>query len=173
MKNWTLILALSAQIAYGQSISESEIMMQVDKIDSIKRDSGFVYTFYPNMSACGGAVEGYFQNGTLSLIESTYNAELGYSSKIVYYKDDSIIRIVYHEHHADWETYDNNYPNDQYKWNPSKMTYTDERYTLNFADKPILYKMKDNTWIEIKINQELVDELIGCAGEMKRLLVEE
>jgi hypothetical protein len=47
--------------------------------------------FYPNMSALGGAVYGYYANKKLVLIKTQFNAEAGYHSINFYILNDALV----------------------------------------------------------------------------------
>ena len=79
-------------------------------IDRLKTENELIKVFYPNMSACGGGLYGYYQGDNLILISSNYGAELGYSSKTVYLKEDKIVKIMYCEHYAEWVKYEEKFP---------------------------------------------------------------
>lgn len=72
-------------------------------------------------------------NDTLQTIETIENAELGFTKKIYSIDEDKIISIKYVGHHAEWGKYQEKYPKEEYEWNPSKMTYFDTSFTVNYA----------------------------------------
>ena len=124
------------------------------------------------MSACGGGLYGYYHDQKLVLIDATYRAELGFSSRTIYVKDSLFVKIVYREHFAEWEKYDQKYPSDKYKWNPEKMTYTDTLYTISLGSPIDFTKRAAGKVVSRQVNQELIDELICCGKEMRRELAE-
>lgn len=124
------------------------------------------------MSACGGGLYGYYHDQKLVLIDATYRAELGFSSRTIYVKDSLFVKIVYREHFAEWEKYDQKYPSDKYKWNPEKMTYTDTLYTISLGSPIDFTKWAAGKVVSRKVNQELIDELICCGKEMRKELAE-
>ena len=81
MKYLTFILIIFSQLTFGQTKTKPEIDDYVKIIDSLISNNKLIKVFYPNMSACGGGLFGYYQNGELVLIDATYQAELGFSSK--------------------------------------------------------------------------------------------
>lgn len=161
-----------AQLANGQNLTISEIDSFTKIIDKHKAENKLIKVFYPNMSACGGGVDGYYQNGDLVLIDSKYQAELGYSSRIVYLKNNVILKIIYREYFAEWGKYAKNYPSDKYEWNPSKMTYTDTLYTIKFSTPTNYVKSSKQKIISKKPNQDLIKNLVSCGHEMKKELQE-
>jgi hypothetical protein len=165
MKKSILFFILLAQLSWGQTMSKRQLDAHVKLIDSLKCENICTKVVYPNMSACGGAVEGYFRDGKLLLIESTFRAEFGYSSKNVYYKNDTIIKIIYQEHNPNWETYSA----DQ----EDTMTYTDQFYVINFTTKPVFYTKKGKRWVKRKINRALVNQLVSCINQMKSSLAQQ
>lgn len=127
------------------------------------------------MSACGGGLDGYYSNKKLVLINATYQAELGFSSRAFYFKNDSIVRIIYREHFAEWEKYEQNYPSDKYEFDASRMTYSDTLYTITMT-KPIVFnKQSNDTLISNLIDKKsetLIEQLLKCGQEMKQELNE-
>lgn len=156
-----------------------------DKIKPIKKNStkeakpiakknkvvGTKY-FYPNMSACGGAVYGIYKNEQLIRIESTFASEFGYSSKNVDFKNDKIHKITYHEHFAEYEKYKNKYPNDE-EFDPLKMTFSDTVFVFEITKKISFKKYARSKQINAKLDQNLFQELLNCAESMRNELLTE
>ena len=128
--------------------------------------------FYPNMSHCGGALYGIYKYNELVRIESTYGAEMGFSSKNIDFESGEVVRINYREHFAEWSKYSEKYPNDD-EIDPKKMTYSDTLYVLEFGKKRSFKKYAGKKLIASTINKEVVDRLIKCVDTMKSELASE
>ena len=137
------------------------------EIDSLLDNGILTKKFYPNMSACGGGLFGYYYNNELKLIDSKYQAELGYSSKKIYWAGDQILKIKYREYFAEWGKYEKNYPPEKIEYDPSKMTYSDTIYEITLGDKYEFKKMADNKLISTKTDSTLIEKLTDCGKRMK------
>lgn len=157
---------------FGQTLRTTDIEVYTRKVDELKAEKKLEEKFYPDMSACGGGLYGYYHDQKLVLIDATYRAELGFSSRTIYLKDTSFVKIVYREHFAEWGKYDQKYPSDKYKWDPKKMTYTDTLYTISLSSPIGFTKRAGGKVISRQVNQELIDQLIRCGKEMRRELAE-
>lgn len=119
---------------------DSNAFFVIDSINS--NDSLRVYD-YQNLTAWGGLTLKYL-NGKLQSIETIQNAELGFTKKSFLIDNYEIIKVTYDGHHAEWEKYQEKYPEEEFEWNPSKMTYLDTSffvdYTLNTNSKSNLEK---------------------------------
>jgi hypothetical protein len=153
-------------------LTEPEIEKFTKTIDMLKTENKLEKISYPDMSACGGGLDGYFLDKKLVLIEATYQAELGYSSKTLYVDHDVFVKIIYREHFAEWGKYESEYPSDKYEFNANKMTYSDILYTITFATPMVFEKQTGNKIIRNEINQTLIDDLVNCGQEMKKELNE-
>lgn len=167
-----VILILFTKISFGQTWTKDEIEDYCSKIDKLKSENDLVKVLYPNMSACGGGLYGYYQGNELILISSTYSAELGYSSKTVYFKDDKAVKIIYREHFAEWGKYEEKYPSDKYEWNPDKMTYSDTLYSISFSSPILFEKSSYEKFLDNQIDYELIKRLTDCTTEMRNELGE-
>lgn len=107
--------------------SQNQIDSLTKEMDRLLERQLLTKYFYPNMSGCGGGLYGYYKDSTLLIIDATYQAELGFSSRKMYWHNGSIIKINYREHFAEWAKYEVKYPSDKFKWDPSKMTYADTK----------------------------------------------
>lgn len=125
---------------------------------------------YPNMSLCGGRLDGYFKDSTLFVIDAIYQAELGYLSHKMYWYKNDLIKIVYHEHYAEWEKYKEDYPSDKFEWAPNKMTYTDTIYYITLGKECLLQKVADGKVISENPDTALLNKLIDCGFTMKNEL---
>jgi hypothetical protein len=174
MKKLIYILTFLTSLVYGQTttLTEPEIEKYAKTIENLKAENKLEKIFYPNMSACGGGLYGYYLDNKLVLIDATYQAELGYSSRILYINQDNFVKIIYREHFAEWEKYEQKYPSDKYEFNEKKMTYSDTLYKITLATPTVFKKQAGNKTISIEINQTLIDELLHCGREMKEELNE-
>ncbi|MBI1221607.1 MAG: hypothetical protein GC180_03300 [Bacteroidetes bacterium] len=172
--NLNLLILFLTHMASTQTtpLSETEIERYVQWVDQLKVEHQLDRISYPNMSGCGGAVDGYYFNQKLVLIESIYNAELGFSSRKYYLEQDSFVKIIYHEHFADWDRYQADYPPDKFDFDASKMTYTDTLYSIFLAHPAVFYKTAGNHLISKNPEQPLLDRLLSCGQEMKNELHE-
>jgi hypothetical protein len=129
--------------------------------------------FYPQMSFCGGSLEGLYSNDALIRIESTYGYDMGYSEKNIDFKKGRITKIEYREHYADWETYNQRYGDEEGDIDASKMTYVDTLYILKF--EPIrqftIYSGKKR--VQQQVSKELLDRLLDCTATMQKELTTE
>jgi hypothetical protein len=139
----------------------------IAEIDSLFNNGILAKKFYPNMSACGGGLFGFYYNDKLKLIDSKYQAELGYSSKKIYWNGDQILKIKYREYFAEWGKYEKNYPPEKIEYDPSKMTYSDTIYEITFGDKFEFKKMTDNKLVSTKTDSTLIKKLTDCGKRMK------
>ena len=81
MRLTILILIFFTQISFGQTWTKDETEDYCSNIDRLKTENKLIKVFYPDMSACGGGLYGYYQGDKLILISSNYGAESGFSSK--------------------------------------------------------------------------------------------
>jgi hypothetical protein len=143
-----------------------EIEKYVKSVDKLRAENRLVKISYPNMSGCGGGVDGYFLNESLVLIDATYGAELGFSSRIIYIKQDKFLKIVYREHFAEWGKYQAKYPSDKFEYDPTKMTYTDTVYSITLTNPTVFHKNAGNKIISVKLDQPLLEKLLNCGQQM-------
>jgi len=174
MKNIIYILLFLTNLTFGQTIklTETEIEKYVNSVDKLRAENKLVKIFYPNMSGCGGGVDGYYLNKNLVLIDATYNAELGFSSRTIYIDLDKFLKVIYREHFAEWGKYEEKYPHDKFEDDPSKMTYTDTVYSITLTTPTIFHKKAVNKIISDKLDQSLLDKLLSCGQQMKLELQE-
>ncbi len=125
--------------------------------------------FYPNMSGCGGALYGLYDGEKLVRIESTYGAEFGYSKKNIEFVDGLPVKIEYIEHFAQYEKYNEAYPDEEYI-DPDKLTYEDKRYLLTLSNEVTAVKYIDGNIVDYELSEELKERLLYCARQMKEQL---
>lgn len=171
MKILLPFLLFFSQLSFAQQLTQKEIHQYVKTIDSLRTKNKLVKVDYPNMHYCGGGVDGYYQSGKLVLLDATYQAELGFSRRVLYLKDEVFVRIHFQQHPANWEQYEQDYPNDRYTWDPSKMTYSDTSYSITLSSPIKFNKMVGNTG-SMTIDTMLIHNLIACGNEMRIALEE-
>ncbi len=169
MKHLIYILTvLSTNLAFGQIREFGDYLMTIHQL---KAENKLIKVSYPNMSSCGGAVDGYYLDKNLVQISAQYNAELGFTKQEVFFNNDTILRIDYKQNIAEWGKYDQNYPADKYDWDPDKMTYTDTSYIIMFSDPIIFIKWgREQKIVKREVEQKIVNQLRSCAQEMKQEL---
>lgn len=169
MKNIIYILTLLSNFTCGKvvKLTEPEIEKYAMSIDKLRTENKLVKISYPNMSGCGGGLNGYYLNKKLVLIDATYKAELGFSSKIFYIDQDKFLKVIYQKHSAEWGKYEQEYPSDKFEYDPTKMTYSDTVYLITLTNPTIFHKKSDNKIISTKLDQSLLDRLLSCGQEME------
>lgn len=174
MKNLIYILLFITNLTFGQTVkhTEPEIEKYAKSIDKLKEENKLVKISYPNMSGCGGGVDGYYLNKNLVLIDATYNAELGFSSRIIYIDQDKFLKVIYREHFAEWGKYEEKYPHDKFEYDPTKMTYTDTVYSIILSNPTIFHKKSGSKIISKKLDQPLLDKVFSCGQQMRLELQE-
>ena len=143
------------------------------EIDSLYDNEILSKKSYPNMSACGGGLYGFYYNDELKLIDSKYQGESGYSSKKIYWYGNQILKIKYREYFAEWGKYEKKYPPEKVEYDPSKMTYSDTIYEITFREKYEFKKMASNKLVSTKTDSTLIEKLIDCGKRMKTELESE
>jgi hypothetical protein len=169
MKNIVYILILLTNFTFGQTVemTEPEIENYAKSIDKLKAANKLVKTFYPNMSSCGGGLNGYYLNNKLVLIDATNAAELGFSSRTIYIDQDKFLKVVYWKHLPEWEKYEKNYPSEKFEYDPTKMTYTDTVHSILLTSQTVFQKKVGNEIISNKPDNFLLEELLNCGQQMK------
>ncbi|AUC15882.1 hypothetical protein BTO06_12290 [Tenacibaculum sp. SZ-18] len=137
------------------------------EIDSLFDNGILTKKFYPNMSVCGGGLYGFYYNDELKLIDSKYGAELGFSSKKIYWNGNKILRIKYREYFPEDGKYLKKYPLEKYEYDPSKMTYSDTIYETTFMNKYEFNKIADSKVVSTIIDSSLMKRLTDCGKRMK------
>jgi len=174
MKNIVYILLFLTNLTFGQTIklTETEIEKYAKSVDKLRAENKLVKVFYPNMSGCGGGLYGYYLNKNLVLIDATYSAELGYSSRTIYIDQVKFLKVIYREHFAEWGKYEEKYPHDKFEYDPTKMTYTDTVYSITLTNPTVFQKRAGNKIISNNLDQSLLDRLLSCGQQMELELQE-
>lgn len=125
---------------------------------------------YPQMSYCGGSLEGIYSNDALIRIESTYGYDMGYSEKNIDFEDGRITKIEYRQHYADWEKYNECFGAEEGDIDPSKMTYFDTLYILKFKPKREFTIYSGKKKVHGEVSKEVIQGLFDCAATMQKEL---
>jgi hypothetical protein len=125
---------------------------------------------YPQMSYCGGSLEGIYSNDVLIRIESTYGYDMGYSEQNIDFQDGCITKIEYRQHYADWEKYNDRYGTEEGDIDPSKMTYFDTLYILRFKPKRQFTIYSGKKKVHGEVSKELIQSLFDCTATMQKEL---
>lgn len=152
------------------NINTEQIDDLVHQLDQLFEKRLLKKYFYPNMSKCGGGLYGYYQDSLLTIIDATYQGELGFSSRRMYWKGGEIVKIIYREYFPEWDKYEEKYPANKYAWDASNMTYTDTIYHIILGDVYAMQKMAGDKLISVKLDSALIRRLIDCGYEMKNEL---
>jgi hypothetical protein len=144
-----------------------------DKTHSSEQDpkKGKLERFkYPQMSFCGGSLDGIYLNNKLIRIESTYGYDMGYSEKNIDFEDGRIAKIEYRQHDADWEKYNERYGEEEGDIDPRKMTYFDTLYILKFQPKREFSIYAGKKEVQGVVSKELIQRLLDCTATMQKEL---
>ncbi|MCB9334921.1 MAG: hypothetical protein H6586_02155 [Flavobacteriales bacterium] len=167
MKNLLIILFIGIlQIGFGQNLDRAYIDTYQNYVDSLFNKGVLTKRQYPNMSGCGGSLKGYYLDSHLVFIKSTYNAEAGYTSKNIYIENDNALKIIYHQHSAQWEKHHQEYPKESEIGNYENMTYTDTTYNLYLIENPVMFKYAKAKLINDDFDKSLYNVLIHCYKSM-------
>ena len=158
------------QIENDQRPGQNQIESLAKETDRLIEQKLLIKYSYSHMSGCGGGLYGYYKDSIMLMTDATYKAELGFSSRKIYWHDGNIIKIIYREHFAEWAKYEENYPPDKYEWDPNKMTYTDTVYQITLGKKYQMQKMAVGELISEKSDPNLINRLIDCGLEMRQEL---
>lgn len=151
----------ASKLAFGATeMTASEIDNYVSSISRLKKENKLDSILYPNMTVWGSLI-GYYFNEELVLIETQYNAELGFSSQAFYLKQASVLKIVLHEHFAEWKKHED-----------TKMTYSDTVYSITFTNPIMSEKLVNNISTQIETNSTLNKNLIKDVEMMIKILNE-
>ena len=151
----------------NQSQKSELTQFTTSEIDSLNVNGLLTKKSFLDMSDCGGGLDGFYYQNELKLIDSKYKAELGYSSKKIYWNGNKILKIKYREYFAEWGKYEEKYPPKKIEYDPSKMTYSDTIYEITFGDKYVFKKIANEKLISKKVDSTLIDKLIDCGKLMK------
>jgi hypothetical protein len=149
----------------------------IKKIDSYKLNIDNKLTskkltekFYPNMSALGGAVYGYYADKKLVLIKTQFNAEAGYHSIDFYILNDTLVYAF--EKQRQIKEPDNKDDYDAYI-----KKYSDKKGNIDFSKIPLsvcadnVYYLVDNHIIQSQMKSfgkktKLMEDVIADKNSM-------
>jgi len=178
----TLILLLSCNQG-NKSASDNEerieivaenkaeyLVLNVLEVDSLMRKGLLTKKAYPNMSSCGGSLNGYYYRKQLVFMDATYRGELGYTRKKMYLTGTDFSKILYQEHFPEMEKYKNKHTLDKNDFDPIKVTYADTIYEIKFGPNIEFKKTHSNEIITTKIDSFMINRLVDCSRRMKEEL---
>lgn len=173
MRSRLLILLIwTTSFAFCQS-SASDIKKIDDyklSIDSKLSSKKLTEKFYPNMSALGDAVYGYYSEKKLVLIKTRFNAEAGYQSINFYLYNDTLVyafekqrQIKEPDNKADYDAY--------------IKKYSDKNGNIDFTKIPLSvcddnkYYLSDNHIIQSQMKSfdkktKLMEDVIADKNKM-------
>lgn len=164
-KSSTLKRTLSKISTNKHPISDTTIASEQDpkkgKLERFK---------YPQMSFCGGSLDGIYLNNKLIRIESTYGYDMGYSEQNIDFEDGRIAKIEYRQHYADWEKYNERYGAEEGDIDPRKMTYFDTLYVLKFKPNRKFTVYSGKKKVNGEVSKELIQHLFDCTATMQKEL---
>lgn len=155
------------------SVQKDNVSLDKNEETNTSKEPTIQRYSYPNMSLCGGGLDGIYKNGELIRIESTYGGELGgYVTKDVDFQKGKIIKITSRERIPEWEKYNKKHPNAS-EIDERKMTYTDTLYIIEFGKAKSFKKYAGKKLISTIFDKELTDKLLECTEVMKKELATE
>lgn len=149
---------------------QNESELTIAEIDSLNADGMLTKKFYPNMSFCGGALNGFYYKGKLVLIDATYSGELSYTRTKIYLSKSDFSKIIYQEHFPEMTKYKKEYPFEKYDFDPGKITFSDTIYQIDLGKNIDFKKTYKNRVLSTKIDSVLIKTLIDCGMRMKKEL---
>ncbi|MCW8913665.1 MAG: hypothetical protein OQJ96_04930 [Flavobacteriales bacterium] len=161
-----ILSSFTASNTYSQTDNFSEIDSLTKEIDSLRINGYLNKVEYPDMSSCGGYLQGYYLDTNLINITSIYSAEAGHISEDVYFKNGNAIKIVFKQHSAEWEKHSLNYPQENAAANYKNMTYTDTTYQIYLTAPPNMLKYSKSKLVNNKLDSVLLEQLISCYKSM-------
>lgn len=135
-------------------------------IDSKLSSKKLIEKFYPNMSALGGAVYGYYADKKLVLIKTRFNAEVGYHSIDFYILNDTLVYAFEKERQVkdpdnkeDYEAYIKKYSDKKGNIDFNKVPLSvsnDNEYYLN--DNVILQSQMKGFGKTIRLMEDVIED---------------
>jgi hypothetical protein len=166
-----LFLTLSLNLV-GQSLTVGEIENYCEQV-KLKLDKNELKKFtYPNMSECGGGLDGYYDNNNLVYIDATYGAEFGYVQRTYFLKDNEYYKIT-ETRYLPADKVDNYCAKNKTKTGEcdyKNMPYDNTITTIIFSRDKILTVSKNNKKIITTDTSRLLKELTDCGESMKKEL---
>ncbi|WP_124981254.1 hypothetical protein [Nonlabens xiamenensis] len=137
-----------------------------DEIDSLLQNGMLTEKMYPNMSACGGSLSGYYYENQLVFIDATYSGELSYTRKKMYLNKSGFSKIIYLEHFPEMEKYKKQYPLDKYDFDPAKVTFADTIYEIKIEPNVEFKKSYLDIVLSTETDSTLISKLLDCGKKM-------
>jgi hypothetical protein len=168
----TILLFISGSVC-AQSLNSKEISSYVKLVDSLRHHKVLKVVKLSNMSACAGALTGYYHEGKLVYLKGLYAAELGYTEQKLYLKDSIPYKLHYRQYFAEWEKYALKYPDREAELDEKKMTYSDTLYHITFTNPVKIAKTSRGKYVNNKMEKDMLGYIKGCVKEMYEELEKE
>lgn len=165
------ILVFVSIYSYSQSLTSKEIAAYVKTIDSLKQHKALQKIKYRNMSFCGGSLTGYYYGNHLVYVNALYSAELGFTEQKIYLKDTVPYKLSYRQYFAEWDKYNEKYPNKEL--DEKLMTYSDTTYQISFTNPIKISKYSKKKHINNNIDDKLLKHIRNCVFTMCKELEDE
>jgi hypothetical protein len=147
--------------------SKSEyINLDNGEIDSLLQNGILTEKMYPNMSACGGSLSGFYYGNQLVFIDATYSGELSYTRKKMYLTETGFSKIIYQEHFPEMEKYKKQYPLNKFDFDPAKVTFADTIYEIKIKPNTEFKKLYLDKVISTERDTTLINKLVDCGNTM-------
>ena len=157
----------NAENSIIETESKSEyLVFKISEIDSLLQNGILTKKMYPNMSACGGSLSGYYFENQLVFIDATYSGELSYTRKKMYLTETGFSKIIYQEHFPEMEKYKKKYPLDKYDFDPAKVTFADTIYEIKMQPNVEFKKLYLDKVLSTKTDSTLINKFVDCGKEM-------
>lgn len=128
--------------------------------------------FYPNMSPCGGALYGYYDDTTLVKIDSKFGGELSLTYQTIEYDHGKITCLIYGQEFPKMEEYHQKYPTSE-DIDQEKLTYTNDYVVIDFYPVKKIRTYSNKKIVKNNISEEKIHQLLDCAKEMEQELASE
>lgn len=157
-------------------VTESEIESYVEYVDSMVEQNLLEKREYPNMSKCGGALNGYYLNDSLVLIDAIYGAELGAIFNTWYILNGSPIlnkvNTVRLTEPADWDVYCRDHKNESGDCDYSFLESTTTTTVIKLRTTPEVSLTSDSAelWSDPIDSGAIISSSLECLIEMIREL---
>ncbi len=142
------------------------LAFKISEIDSLWQNGILTKKMYPNMSACGGSLSGYYFENQLVFIDATYSGELSYTRKKMYLTETGFSKIIYQEHFPEIEKYEKKYPSEKYDFDPTKVTFADTIYEIKIKPNLEFKKSYLDKVLSTEKDSTLINKLIDCGKKM-------
>lgn len=164
---YLILFFFELNILNSVELTETYNKSYIDKINNLKTNNELVKISYPDMSICGGSIDGYYLNDSLVLIEATKSISFDNYSKTFYLENNKHLKIIYRKIKADEKRYAEEYPFEKFEFDISNMKYFDTTYTFSFADEIKFRKESNYKLISQNLDFEVLSNLKECANSIK------